>query len=316
MKVITVHHPHAFCPGDFPPFAIALGYFDGIHLGHQKVIRTAKEIAGQNGWKSAVMTFEPHPSVVLGNNKEGIELITPLEDKIKLIEALGIDYLFIVRFTSSFASLLPQDFVEQYLIGLGIKHAVAGFDYTYGKFGKGNMENLAEYAKQRFAITAIGKYAVENTDEKISSTLIREKIKRGAVSHVKNLLGRYYEVKGTVVHGEKRGRQLGFPTANIQLSEPYILPPNGVYIVQMKVGKHWHNGLCSVGYNPTFKNPNEYERTTEVYLLHFSSDIYGEEVVVRWLDRIRDEKKFNRVEDLIAEMKHDEQVAESYFENN
>ncbi|GER65669.1 riboflavin biosynthesis protein [Weizmannia acidilactici] len=314
MKVLTVHHPHSFRPGDFPPLAIALGYFDGIHLGHQKVIRTAREIAEQNGWKSAVMTFEPHPSVVLGKKKEGIELITPLGDKIKLIEALGIDYLFIVRFTSSFANLLPQQFVDQYLAVLGAKHVVAGFDYTYGKFGKGNMGNLPEYANGRFTITTVGKVVLENSEEKVSSTLIRTKIREGKVRDVERLLGRYYEIKGVVVHGEKRGRQLGFPTANIQLPDPYMLPPNGVYIVQMMVGDVWHNGLCSVGYNPTFKNPDEYEKTTEVYLLDFSETIYGEEVIVRWLRRIREEKKFDRVEDLIEEMKRDEQAARSYFE--
>ncbi|WP_342400269.1 bifunctional riboflavin kinase/FAD synthetase [Weizmannia sp. FSL W8-0676] len=314
MKTITVHHPHSFKPGDFPPLAIALGYFDGIHLGHQKVIKTARGIAEKNGWKSAVMTFEPHPSVVLGKKKDGIELITPLEDKIKLIEKLGVDYLFVVRFTSRFASLLPQQFVDQYLAALGVKHVVAGFDYTYGKFGKGNMENLPEYANGRFGITVIEKLTLENTGEKVSSTLIRSKIREGKVGEVKPLLGRDYEIKGIVVHGEKRGRQLGFPTANLQLTAPYMLPPNGVYIVQMKVADTWHNGLCSVGYNPTFKNPEEYEKTTEVYLLDFSDTIYGEEAVVKWLARIREEKKFARVEDLIEEMKRDETAARRYFE--
>ncbi|KHD86540.1 bifunctional riboflavin kinase/FAD synthetase [Heyndrickxia ginsengihumi] len=313
MKVLTVDHPHSFKKEDFPPLVMALGYFDGIHLGHQKVIQTAKQIAEEKHLKSAVMTFDPHPSVVLAKNHKVVELITPLHEKIKLIESMGIDYLFVVHFTTDFASLLPQQFVDQYIVGLGVKHVVAGFDYTYGKFGKGNMNNIEEFANGRFDITVVDKLTLQNRDDKVSSTLIRKCIKEGRVRDLKDLLGRYYEISGIVVHGEKRGRELGFPTANIELSDPYILPPNGVYIVRMYVRNQWHNGLCSVGYNPTFKNPDEYVQTTEVYLLDFSDWIYDEHVIVEWHDRIRDEKKFNSVEDLITEMKHDEQVARNYF---
>jgi len=313
LKVLTVDHPHSFKKEDFPPLVMALGYFDGIHLGHQKVIQTAKQIAEEKHLKSAVMTFDPHPSVVLAKNHKVVELITPLHEKIKLIESMGIDYLFVVHFTTDFASLLPQQFVDQYIVGLGVKHVVAGFDYTYGKFGKGNMNNIEEFANGRFDITVVDKLTLQNRDDKVSSTLIRKCIKEGRVRDLKDLLGRYYEISGIVVHGEKRGRELGFPTANIELSDPYILPPNGVYIVRMYVRNQWHNGLCSVGYNPTFKNPDEYVQTTEVYLLDFSDWIYDEHVIVEWHDRIRDEKKFNSVEDLITEMKHDEQVARNYF---
>ena len=150
MKVIELDYPHTYKQDDFPPLSIALGFFDGVHGGHQRVISSAIETAKANGWKSAVMTFYPHPLAVL-RSQEDVHYITPLADKIRLIGSLGVDYLFIAKFTESFASLLPQQFVDDYLIGLHVKHVTAGFDYSYGRLGKGTMETLPYHSRGQFS---------------------------------------------------------------------------------------------------------------------------------------------------------------------
>ncbi|MBS4217705.1 bifunctional riboflavin kinase/FAD synthetase [Bacillus sp. FJAT-49711] len=309
---MMINHPHQFSQNDFPPLALALGFFDGVHKGHQKVISTAQHIADENEVKSAVMTFDPHPSVVLGKKRKTVQYITPLEDKIDLISSLGIDFLFVVRFTSAFSSLEPEAFVKEYLINLNVKHVVAGFDYTYGKFGKGTMETLSQHGKGNFDVTTVAK--LEEDNEKVSSTKIRELIHAGEMIQAKDLLGRFFVTKGTVVHGEKRGRELGFPTANIQLENDYLIPKIGIYAVRFHVAGRWYNGVCSVGYNPTFKAPGETMLSIEVHILDFDETIYGEEVQVEWHIYLRNEKKFNGIEELILQISKDVQTTIEYFD--
>jgi riboflavin kinase / FMN adenylyltransferase len=311
VKIITVHHPHSFKKDDFPPMVLALGYFDGIHKGHQRVIKTAVQSAGDQHLHSAVMTFDPHPSVVLGHKHKHIHFITPLEDKKEIISSLGVDYLFVVRFTSEFAGLLPQEFVDQYIINLNVRQVVAGFDYSYGRMGKGTMETLPFHSRERFTSITVPKLTEE--EDKISSTLIRNHLKEGDVSKVIKLLDRPYRMKGTVIHGEKRGRKIGFPTANIELAHPYLIPKNGVYAVRMKINNKWCDGVCNVGFKPTFKNPDEYSLSIEVHLFDFHSSIYGEEVYIEWYKRIRDEQKFSGIEELISQIQRDKDTAITYF---
>ncbi|MBS4172562.1 bifunctional riboflavin kinase/FAD synthetase [Bacillus sp. FJAT-49736] len=313
MKVMTLHHPHSYSKTDFPPLVMALGYFDGIHLGHKKVITTAKNIAEEHIWKSAVMTFDPHPSVVLSAQNKHVELITPLDEKIRLMEELGIDYLIIVRFTSSFASLDPQEFVNQYIIGLNVKHVVAGFDFTYGKFGKGTIDTMPLHSKNEFGCTKVEKLNSPNGDEKVGSTLIRKLLHEGDVTGAYSLLGRFYRTDGIVVHGEKRGRQIGFPTANIKLNSDYIVPQNGVYAVKIYVNNQWHQGVCNIGVKPTFKNPDEFTRSIEVHIIDFDHSIYGEEVTIEWHKRMRDEQKFDGIEALKSQIAKDKQTTIDYF---
>ncbi|MCR2820674.1 bifunctional riboflavin kinase/FAD synthetase [Lederbergia panacisoli] len=312
MKVLMINYPHQLSQSDFPPLSLALGFFDGVHKGHQKVISTAHDIAIKNGMKSAVMTFDPHPSVVLGKERKTVQYITPLEDKIDLISSLGIDFLFVVRFTSSFSSLEPEAFVKEYLINLNVKHVVAGFDYTYGKFGKGTMDTLSTHGNGHFDVTTIPK--LENENDKISSTKIRQLIHDGEMIQAKDLLGRFFVTKGTVVHGEKRGRKLGFPTANIQLENDYLIPKIGIYAVRFNVAGRWYNGVCSIGYNPTFKVPGETMLSIEVHILDFDETIYGEEVQVEWHIYMRNEEKFNGIEELILQISKDVQTAVKYFD--
>ncbi|EME74244.1 Riboflavin biosynthesis protein RibF [Bacillus paralicheniformis] len=290
---------------------MALGYFDGVHLGHQQVILAAKNTADREGVKTSVMTFHPHPSAVLKKGCEPKDLITPLREKIKIIEGLGADFLYIVEFSPEFASLSPETFIEQYIIGFNVCHVVAGFDFTFGKFGKGTMENFQEYAKGRVKSTAVAKYS--NQDQKVSSTRIRSVIGAGDVEYAAELLGRPYYVKGIVIHGDKRGRTIGFPTANIGLSDTYIVPPTGVYAVKAEIDGASFNGVCNVGYKPTFYEKRPGQPSIEVNLFDFNREIYGSDIKIEWYKRLRSEKKFGSVGELVAQITKDKEEATRYF---
>lgn len=313
MEVIKLSFPIIRNKYEFPPLAMALGYFDGVHLGHQQVILEAKKQAEQKGLHSAVMTFDPHPSVVLGKQEKHVQYITPLTEKIDIIEGLGIDFLFIVHFTPEFANLLPQEFIDQFVIGLNVEHVIAGFDFTYGRMGKGTMETLLFHSRETFDYTVVPKLTEGN--EKISSTRIRALLKEGKTMELPALLGRYYTTSGKVIHGDKRGRTIGFPTANIELDDEYIIPPLGVYAVRMKVDHEWHTGVCNVGYKPTF-NKESVKLSIEVHLFEFSKEIYGEEVVIEWHRYLRKEQKFSGVDELVTQIERDKQTAIAYFEIN
>ena len=311
MKTIHISHPHDLKREDFPKSVMALGYFDGVHLGHQQVILAAKNTADREGVKTSVMTFHPHPSAVLKKGCEPKDLITPLREKIKIIEGLGADFLYIVEFSPEFASLSPETFIEQYIIGFNVCHVVAGFDFTFGKFGKGTMENFQEYAKGRVKSTAVAKYS--NQDQKVSSTRIRSVIGAGDVEYAAELLGRPYYVKGIVIHGDKRGRTIGFPTANIGLSDTYIVPPTGVYAVKAEIDGASFNGVCNVGYKPTFYEKRPGQPSIEVNLFDFNREIYGSDIKIEWYKRLRSEKKFGSVGELVAQITKDKEEATRYF---
>jgi riboflavin kinase / FMN adenylyltransferase len=314
VKLIKLEFPNHNIKSEFPPLSLALGYFDGVHRGHQKVIQEAKSKAEKNNLKSAVMTFDPHPSVVLGKSVRHVEYITPLKDKINLISEMGIDYLFVVHFSPSFANLLPQEFIDQYIIGINVKHVVAGFDYSYGKMGKGTMETMPFHSRGLFSFSVVPKLA--NSGVKVSSTLIRQCLKEGHIDKLPEYLGRYYSTTGVVVHGDKRGRTIGFPTANIAFSEEYILPPLGVYAAKLTIdGKKWP-GVCNVGYKPTFHKEAAKKPTIEVHIFDFDQDIYGETVTVEWHQYLRQEKKFSGIAELVSQIEVDKQNAIVYFEKN
>jgi riboflavin kinase / FMN adenylyltransferase len=313
VELIKLNHPHEFEKHDFPAMAMALGYFDGVHRGHQQVIKEAKRIADTKGLKSAVMTFDPHPSVVLGKSVQHIEYITPLEEKAEVIEGLGVDYLFVVHFSLEFSSLLPQEFIDQYIIGLNVHHVVAGFDYSYGKMGKGTMETIQFHSRNQFEFTVVSKLAT-SSEEKISSTLIRTLLRDGRVDSMPELLGRFYTTKGMVIHGDKRGRTIGFPTANVLMDDQYILPPTGVYAVRIKIDGKWHEGVCNVGYKPTFNKDKMDKPSVEVHIFHFNEEIYGKSAHVEWHLRLRSERKFEGIEQLVSQIEKDKQDAVAYFE--
>ncbi len=310
LEVIRLSFPYNIATNQYPPLAMAMGYFDGVHRGHQEVILEAKKQAEEKGICSAVMTFDPHPSVVLGKNDKQIQYITPLTEKIKIIEELGIDYLFIINFTAEFANLLPQEFIDQYVIGLNVAHVVAGFDFTYGRMGKGTMETLLFHSRDKFSYTVVPKFT--QGDEKVSSTRIRNLLKVGKTDELFPLLGRFYTTSGIVIHGDKRGRTIGFPTANVDIVAEYIIPPLGVYAVRFKVDTRWYNGVCNIGFKPTFKKESLHP-SVEVHLFDFNEDIYGKEVVIQWHLHLRKEQKFSGIEELVAQIERDKQNSLNYF---
>jgi riboflavin kinase / FMN adenylyltransferase len=311
VKIIHITHPHQISKENLPNTVLALGYFDGVHKGHQSVIKEAKSIASKHQYSSAVMTFDPHPSVVLANGKKKVDLLTTIEEKSTLIEKLGIDILYVVTFNEEFANLLPQEFVDDYIIGLNVKHVVAGFDFSYGRLGKGTMETLPFHSRGKFQQTTIEKQTHGET--KISSTLIRQLINTGQVSEVYDLLGRHYSHTGTVVHGDKRGRTIGFPTANLDVLEGYITPPVGVYAVRVWVKSNWYYGVCNIGFKPTFHKDKK-SPTIEVHIFDFDESIYDDQITVEWHTRIRSEKKFASVEELVKQINVDKEKTKLYFE--
>lgn len=291
------------------PSVMALGNFDGVHIGHQQLISRAKELADASQLPASVLTFDPHPRQVLGRGQYNY-LLTPFEEKMRVLDALGMQAAYVVHFTQQFASLTAEDFVFRFLAGLHPQTVVVGFDYAFGRGGKADASVLKKLAEQvGIYVEIVG--AVNRYGEKVSSTLIREKLSYGDVRLVSELLGRPYSLGGHVIHGEKRGRLLGFPTANIELSEPYALPKNGVYLVRVQVAGAWRTGVMNIGTKPTFHDQTK--RTLEAHLFQFDGDIYGQPVHVEVLDFLRDEKKFFSVEELIAQIQADVQEAQVRF---
>ncbi|AUS13884.1 bifunctional riboflavin kinase/FAD synthetase [Bacillus stercoris] len=313
MKTIHITHPHHLMKEEQVKSVMALGYFDGVHLGHQKVIGTAKQIAEEKGLTLAVMTFHPHPSHVLGRDKEPKDLITPLEDKIDQIEQLGTEILYVVKFNEVFASLSPKQFIDQYIIGLNVQHAVAGFDFTYGKYGKGTMETMPADLDGKAECTMVEKLTEQ--DKKISSSYIRTALQNGDVELANVLLGQPYFIKGIVIHGDKRGRTIGFPTANVGLNNSYIVPPTGVYAVKAEVNGEVYNGVCNIGYKPTFYEKRPEQPSIEVNLFDFDQEVYGAAIKIEWYKRIRSERKFNGIKELTEQIEKDKQEAIRYFNN-
>ena len=311
MRVIELIHPYSKEQVPAEEIVLALGFFDGVHRAHQAVIKTAKDLAVQQNRPLAVMTFDIHPAIVYRNvNQDDFRYLSTVERKQELMADLGVDILYVVHFNDGFAKLAPQDFVDQYLVALHAKTVVAGFDYTYGKKDIANMQTLSTYAKDRFEIVTVAEHDYQG--HKIGSTLIRENLDQGQVAAANELLGYVYQTTGEVVHGEARGRELGFPTANIESQKPERLPGIGIYAVRLLVRGQWYWGMASIGRNVTFHANNPV--TVEINLLDFSADIYGEQVKVEWYQYLRGEVKFDSAEALIDQLHQDEADTRTYFE--
>jgi len=312
VNVIHLKYPYQINQlNQLTAFSLAVGFFDGVHRGHQAVIGAAMDKARELNINSAVMTFDPHPSIVLGGRNEKVFYITPLRQKLEIIEGIGVDTVFVVQFTSDFAKLSPEDFIQYFIRDLNILHVTAGFDFSFGALGRGKMDMMKELSNGEFGVTVVDKFS--DGEEKISSTRIRKSLQDGDMETAHELLGRPFEVPGIVVHGDKRGRTIGFPTANIQAMDGCFIPATGVYAVRILVQNNWYDGVCNVGYKPTFKNPEDKQLSIEVHILNFEKNIYGEEVTVGWYKRIRSEKKFDGIESLKAQIQHDKEEAIRYF---
>lgn len=287
-------------------YSLAIGFFDGLHKGHQAVIQTAIEKAERLNIQSAVMTFDPHPSHVLGGGKKKVGYITPHEEKVAVLTELGVDALFVIRFNKELAALSPEAFVDTFIKRLNVQHVVAGFDFTFGQKGAGTMADMKSLANGAYTTAIVEK--VSDEVEKISSTRIRQLLAEGKVEETAKLLGRNFRTIGTVEHGAKNGRKLGFPTANVTSPEAAILPLNGVYAVKFHADGKTYNGVCNVGIKPTFDEEQK-APMVEVHILDFDGDLYGKAVKVEWLYFIREEKKFDSFEALIEQITADKETA-------
>ncbi|WP_029330726.1 bifunctional riboflavin kinase/FAD synthetase [Exiguobacterium oxidotolerans] len=281
---------------------IALGFFDGVHLGHQHVLQTAIDKGKELKLPVTVMTFDPHPKQVLGKSDDQIRYITPLDRKLEKMADLGIDRAYVIEFTIAFSELSPQEFVDTYLIAAGAKHIVAGFDYSYGRFGAGKMATLDFHSRGQFTHTTVAEQQAD--DEKVSSTRIRKLLAAGEVEAAASLLGEPYQIKGTVIHGDARGRQIGFPTANIRPEFAYVIPKLGVYatLVHLEDGRTFP-AMTNIGRRPTFYETGEV--SVETHLLQFDEDLYGQELKLEWIAYLRDERAFDGIESLKAQLAQD-----------
>lgn len=284
-----------------PPQVMAIGDFDGVHAGHRKVLLTAVEQAGARGLIPAVMTFHPHPREVLGHPQYR-DSLTPIQDKLRLFESLGLQRVYLVGFDESFAQLPAEQFVEEILVSGKLASVVVGFDFTFGYKGAGNPQRLQELAQGRFGVEVVSPYHLNG--EKVSSTLIRECLANGQVEKAARLLERPYSISGKVVTGEGRGGTIGIPTANVETADGYVIPGRGVYAVRFLHDGQWHRGVMNIGWKPTFAK-TEGAVSLETHLFDFNKRIYGDEVSIRFIGFIRHERKFASAEELVAQIGRD-----------
>lgn len=309
MRVIELKQPYPDSIAGEKGVVMAIGDFDGVHQGHREVIRRASARAKERGLASAVMTFHPHPREVLGLDVYR-QILTPLPDKLHLLDRLGLDFTFLVHFDQAFSQLSPEQFVETVLMRLNPETVVVGFDFKFGRGGEGTPDTLAELAKGRFAVEVVRPFHADG--RKVSSTLIRDCLLSGDLKEANLLLDRPYAVSGEVVTGAGRGRTIGFPTANVLPSLPYVIPANGVYAVRIAAGGQTYGGVMNIGVKPTFVDDRE--RTLEVHLFDYSGSLYGETVRVEFVSMLRPERKFDSVEHLVAQIARDADEARKRLE--
>ena len=284
---------------------LVLGYFDGLHKGHQTLFKEARKIAAEQGLKIAVLTFPESPKLAFVRYQPELMLhLNHPEERAAHLENLGVDYLYLIDFTSHFSKNTAQEFFDKYVAALKAKAVVAGFDYHFGS-DKRKAEELADYFEGQIVIVS----SVNQDEEKISSTRIRETIQNGDVAKAHQLLGYPLSTRGIVVHGNARGRTIGYPTANLAPLDRVILPADGVYVVDVEHNGKIYRGMASVGKNVTFEGD---ELRFEANLFDFSEEIYGDTIRIIWLDKIRDMVKFDGIEELVAQLKSDEEVARNW----
>ena len=284
---------------------ITVGIFDGVHLGHKKILSRVVEAAKDNDSESVVFTLWPHPRLVLNSNKGELKFLTTIDEKIELLEKTGIDHVVIYPFSQEFAKLTACNFIKQILVdSLNVKKLIVGYNHKFGKDQEGNFDNLSLCAKEYgFAIEKLD--AFENTEIKVSSTAIREAILNKNVMLANKLLGYQYFITGKVVGGSQVGRKIGFPTANIELYEDYkLIPANGVYAVWVHVNGAQYKGMLNIGVRPTIDGKNS-RKSIEVHILDFDKNLYDKKITIRFVDRIRDEKMFENVNALTYQLKED-----------
>jgi riboflavin kinase / FMN adenylyltransferase len=287
---------------------ITVGTFDGVHIAHQKIIKEVVARARQSNGRSVVVTFEPHPREIIAHAGSSIQLLTTLLERQELCEQLGIDWFVVINFDKAFSNQNFRDFYKIYLInGIGMNLVVEGYDHHWGKNREGTIESLVALAKEfEFEVINIEPFVYNGTA--VNSSLIRNDLLLGKVELAAELLGRPYRLSGKVVTGDRRGRLLGYPTANIELdSTKKLVPDNGIYFVDVHVGTEKYFGMASIGIRPTFQTTGT--RTIEVHILDFDKDIYENTIRIGFLRRLRSEFKYDSAEQLIQQMNKDRELS-------
>jgi riboflavin kinase / FMN adenylyltransferase len=301
-----------YMPGAAP--VATIGTFDGVHEGHRVILRRVAQAAKERGGESVVISFHPHPRVVLRPADHGLRLLHTVDEKIRALDQLGIDRLVLIPFTPEFSHTTSQDFIRNVLSRtLNVNHLIVGYDHRFGADRGGGLDQLrAEGPSLGFTVEEISAQQIDEAN--VSSSRIRHELTSGHVADAARLLGYPYELSGTVVHGKQLGRTLGFPTANLAWPEPLkLIPALGIYVAWAHTGGVRYSALVSIGRNPTVTEAGPV--TVEAYLLDFSGDLYGQPLRLQFLDRLRGEVKFDSVEGLVAQMRADEIQARELFES-
>ncbi|SMO79199.1 bifunctional riboflavin kinase/FAD synthetase [Fodinibius sediminis] len=287
---------------------LTVGTFDGVHAGHRAILDTVVEKAKERGARSVLVTFDPHPRDIINPGDAGIKLLTTIQERSEILNELGIDEMVVIPFDRDFSLLSSEEFVRNVIFEkIGVSEFVIGYDHQFGRNREGTIETIEKLGKE----LGFDSYVVsrrEIGEQTVSSTAIRKAIaEEGNVEQASDFLQRPYRLNGTVVHGDKRGKEIGYPTANIKPEHPKkVIPRDGVYAVRMRVMGNWFKGMMNIGTRPTFEGK---VRTLEVNLFDFDENIYGKEVQVRFFYRIRDELKFDGVNELLQQLQNDEQQA-------
>lgn len=284
---------------------LTVGTFDGVHLGHRKIINEMIYQSVENNCRNLLITFDPHPQIVLSKDNS-IKILTTLNQKLEYLNNLSVQNVLVINFTKQFSQIDFKTFVEEYFVNrIGVHTVVVGSDHHFGKNREGNPDTLRELGKI-FDFNVIKVEPLILDGNKISSTRIRKALNEGNIELANKMLGKRYEIRGKVVKGNQRGATIGFPTANIEVgNKDMLIPPRGVYFVEVDVADKHYFGMMNIGFRPTFNNTSEL--IIEVHIFYFNENIYDKPITVRFIDRLRDEKKFNSVDELKQQLQIDKQ---------
>ena len=291
------------------PAILTIGTFDGVHLGHKKIIKKLVESAKRRKMRSCILTFFPHPRNFLSKSNE-LKMINTIKEKKEILNELGVDELIIQEFNNEFSNLSANEFIKHLLKFCEIKEIIVGFNHKFGKDREAGIDELKIYGKKYgFDVCEIDAFDINQIN--VSSTKIRNAIGEGQVDLCKQYLGYNFLIDGNIVEGKSRGKKIGFPTANIKVAENYkIIPKNGVYFVSCKIRNVQKFGMMNIGFNPTFGNK---KLTIEVNIFDFEQDIYGENIRIEFIKFIRNEIKFQNIDELIKQIKIDRETCKSYM---
>ena len=287
-----------------PNGALTVGSFDGVHLGHREIIKKLRQEATVYGGKATVVTFEPHPQLVLRRqDRPTMQILTTASEKVELLQAAGVDRVVMIPFTKEFSQTTSDDFVRQTLLAkIGMRAIVIGHDHGFGKDREGDVETLRALGKE-LGFTALEVGPRNDGEQPISSTRIRQALSAGKVEQAAVWLGADYQLSGRVVHGDGRGQKIGFPTANLAVTDEYkVIPADGVYAVKVRVENQWFGGMMNIGTRPTF---NDASRAVEVHLFEFLGNLYEQLLAVHFIGRLRSERKFGSIEELKRQLERD-----------